>query len=82
VSQRDGQRIGFHAFRHTAVSTWLRHPLSGGYGWSLKDASRVAGHSSSVITERIYWHFFEDELPTVPSMPVAPVPAALMEVTA
>jgi hypothetical protein len=42
--------------------------LPGRVRWTLKDTSRVCGQSSTVVTERIYWWFFEDELPMVPSM--------------
>jgi integrase len=47
--------VGFHEFRHTAATTWLRG------GTRLEVVSRWLGHADSAITARVYSHVTAEE---------------------
>ncbi|MGN1310716.1 MAG: tyrosine-type recombinase/integrase [Clostridia bacterium] len=49
------KKIKFHALRHTCISLMILG------GIQTQVISRIAGHSSMQITDKIYSHFFDDE---------------------
>ncbi|WP_373706111.1 tyrosine-type recombinase/integrase [Jeotgalibaca porci] len=55
ASQKLGiQRITFHGLRHTHISILLYHDVS------IYSVSKRAGHSSTVITQRVYAHVIKE----------------------
>jgi integrase len=48
-------RVGFHEFRHTAATTWLRA------GTRVEVVSRWLGHANSAITLQVYSHVTAEE---------------------
>jgi integrase len=49
------QGFGLHYLRHTGISYYLRH------GIPLEMVSKMAGHSSVAITERVYYHIIHQQ---------------------
>lgn len=49
------QGFGLHYLRHTGVSYYIRH------GIPLEMISKMAGHSSVAITERVYYHIIHEQ---------------------
>lgn len=47
--------FGLHYLRHTGVSYYIRHDIP------LAMVSKMAGHSSVAITERVYYHIIHDQ---------------------
>lgn len=47
--------FGLHYLRHTGISYYIRH------GIPLEMVSKMAGHSSVAITERVYYHIIHDQ---------------------
>jgi integrase len=55
VEDFDPHIVGFHDFRHTAATTWLRS------GVRVEVVSRWLGHANSVITLQTYSHVVAEE---------------------
>ncbi len=49
------KKFGLHYLRHTGISYYLRH------GIPMELVSKMAGHSSVAITERVYYHIIHDQ---------------------
>lgn len=49
------KKFGLHYLRHTGISYYLRH------GIPIELVSKMAGHSSIAITERVYYHIIHDQ---------------------
>ena len=55
ATRAKGHHIGFHEFRHTAATTWLRS------GVRVEVVSRWLGHANSAITLSVYSHIVAEE---------------------
>lgn len=49
------EKFGLHYLRHTGISYYIRHKIP------LEMVSKMAGHSSVAITERIYYHIIHSQ---------------------
>ena len=49
------EKFGLHYLRHTGISYYIRH------GIPLEMVSKMAGHSSVAITERVYYHIIHQQ---------------------
>lgn len=49
-----GEPVGWHDLRHTAISRWIHH------GLTVKEVQAMAGHSSAAFTLSVYGHLFDD----------------------
>lgn len=54
IEKNNLKKVKFHGLRHTSISLQLNN------GVPLQVASRRAGHSSVVVTDKIYSHIFEE----------------------
>lgn len=55
ATEQRKQKFGLHYLRHTGISYYIRN------GIPLEMVSKMAGHSSVAITERVYYHIIHDQ---------------------
>lgn len=51
----DSKKVGLHKLRHTGISYYIRH------GVPIEVISKMAGHSSIVVTSNIYYNLVDKQ---------------------